>query len=246
MDNTVLFGDCFNVMQGIPDKSVDMILCDLPYGTTRNPWDSVLDFQELWRHYNRIAKENAAIVLTSHGLFTAQIIMSNARFFKYKLVWQKSKATNFLNAKKQPLRKHEDICVFYRKPPSYTPQMSSGTPYAKGMRKDALTGSYGAFKPTCVQSVDGSRYPTDIISFPTAEAEGKVWHPTQKPVALGRYLIRTYSQENDVILDNTCGSGSFLVAAHQEKRRFIGIEIDTNYQNIIEQRIPCAKVIKTT
>ena len=139
------------------------------------------------------------------------------------MVWEKSKPTNFLNAKKQPLRKHEDVCIFYDKQPTYFPQMTAGEPYNKGMRKDQFSGSYGDFKPAEVKS-SGERYPTDVVYFKTAESEGEVYHPTQKPVELGRYFIRTFTKENDLVLDNTCGSGSFLVAACMENRRFIGIE----------------------
>ena len=219
----VFQGDCLEVMKHIPDKSVDMILCDLPYGTTQNKWDSIIPLAELWAQYNRIVKPNGAIVLTSQGIFTAKLILSNEQDFKYKLTWIKSKPTNFLNVKKQPLRKHEDICVFYRKQPNYNPQMSIGEPYDKGKRKNQLSGSYGDFKPVHVKS-EGERYPTDVIYFKTPESEGKVWHPTQKPVELGRYLIRTFSKPGDLILDNTFGSGSFLVSAAMEKRYFCGIE----------------------
>lgn len=232
--NKIIQGDCLEVLPQIPDKSVDMILCDLPYGTTQNKWDSIIDLNELWNEYKRIIKDNGAIVLTSQGLFTAKLILSNEEWFKYKIVWIKSKSTNFLNAKKQPLRKHEDICVFYNKQPTYTPQMTKGEKYDKGVRKDQLTGSYGDFKPQHVKS-EGNRYPNDIVFFEekntddyvyvkTAESEGEVYHPTQKPVELGRYLIKTYSKPNDIILDNACGSGSFLLSALLEERQFIGIE----------------------
>jgi len=221
--NTLYEGECLDVLSRFPDASVDMVLCDLPYGTTRNKWDSVINLEKLWEAYNRVVKPNGAIVLTSQGVFTAKLIISNEQYFKYKLAWEKSKPTNFLNVKKQPLRKHEDICVFYRKQPTYNPQMSEGVAYNKGIRKDQLSGSYGDFKPKHVKS-DGERYPTDVIYFKTAESEGTVWHPTQKPVELGRYLIRTYSKPGDLILDNSFGSGSFLVAAALEGRDFCGIE----------------------
>lgn len=244
--NTVIHGDCLKEMKKIPDNSIDMVLCDLPYGTTQNKWDSVIPLSKLWKEYNRIVKENGAIVLTSQGIFTAKLILSNEKFFKYKIVWEKSKPTNFLNAKKQPLRKHEDICVFYRKQPLYNPQMKEGEAYNKGVRKDQLTGSYGDFKPTEVKS-NGGRYPTDIVYFKTSESEGEVYHPTQKPVELGRYLIKTFTQEGDLILDNTCGSGSFLVSAVLENRNFIGIEKnhevhrfknkEIDYIDVCEQRI---------
>ena len=229
-------GDCLEVMKGMPDKSIDMILCDLPYGTTQNKWDSVIPFDELWREYKRIIKDNGAIVLTSQGIFTAKLILSNEKWFKYKLVWEKSKATNFLNAKKQPLRKHEDICIFYNKQPIYNPQMREGKPYDKGVRKDQLTGSYGDFNPVHVKS-EGKRYPTDVVYFKTAESEGKVYHSTQKPVGLLEYLIKTYTNENEVILDCCMGSGSTGVAALNTNRRFIGIELDENYFNIAVERL---------
>lgn len=166
-----------------------MVLCDLPYGTTQNKWDSIVPLDELWAEYKRIVKPNGAIVLTSQGLFTALLIMSQPKLFKYKWVWEKSKPTNFLNAKKQPLRKHEDVCVFYRKQPVYNPQMTEGEPYDKGVRKNQLSGSYGDFQPVHVHS-DGKRYPIDVVYFKTAESEGEVFHATQKPVEMGRYFVR--------------------------------------------------------
>lgn len=244
--NSLFEGDCLDVLSRFPDASVDMVLCDLPYGTTQNKWDSVINLDRLWMAYNRVVKPNGAIVLTSQGIFTAKLIMSNERHFKYKLVWEKSKSTNFLNAKKQPLRKHEDVCVFYKKQPTYNPQMGEGVAYDKGIRKDQLSGSYGDFKPKHVKS-DGERYPTDVVYFKTAESEGTVWHPTQKPVELGRYLIRTYTKPGDLVLDNSFGSGSFLVAAALEGRSFCGIEKNEDvhlfkkdaidYINVAHQRL---------
>lgn len=219
----ILQGDCLEVMQGFPDGSIDMILCDLPYGSTQNKWDSIINLDLLFSQYRRIIKHRGAIVLTGSGLFTAKLMMQAPDIYKYKMVWVKSKATNFLNAKKQPLRKYEDICVFYKAQPTYNPQMSEGESYDKGIRKDQLTGSYGDFSPRHVKS-DGSRYPTDILYFKTAESEGPVYHPTQKPVDLGRYLIRTFTNPGDIVLDNACGSGSFCVSAVLEDRSFIGIE----------------------
>ena len=232
--NKVIQGDCLQMMQLIPDNSIDMILCDLPYGTTQNKWDSVIDLKKLWTTYERIIKVNGAIVLTAQGVFTAKLILSNEKLFKYKITWIKSKSTNFLNAKKQPLRKHEDICVFYKKQPTYHPQMTEGEAYDKGIRKDQFTGSYGDFKPRHVKS-SGARYPNDVVFYEeesnddyiyvkTAESEGTVHHPTQKPIELGRYLIRTYTNPGDIVLDNACGSGSFLLSAMLENRHFIGIE----------------------
>ncbi|MGO2040655.1 MAG: DNA-methyltransferase [Staphylococcus equorum] len=225
--NNVIKGDSLEEMKLIPNNSVDMVLVDLPYGTTQNKWDSIIPLEQLWEQYHRIVKENGAMIFTSSGMFTAKLMLSNVKEYKYKYVWMKSKATNFLNAKKQPLRKHEDIVVFYKKQPTYNPQMSQGDAYSKGIRKNQVTGSYGDFEPTLVEST-GSRYPVDILYFKTAESEGSVVHPTQKPVELGRYLIRTFTNPGDVVLDNTSGSGSFLVAALQEGRNFIGIEKNEN------------------
>lgn len=249
MLNQVIEGDCLEVMKKIPSKSIDMILCDLPYGTTQNKWDSVIDLDKLWLEYTRIIKDNGVIALSSQGIFTAKLILSNEKWFKYKITWIKSKSTNFLNAKKQPLRKHEDICIFYKKQPEYNPQMSIGEPYDKGIRKNQLTGSYGEFSPTLVKS-EGERYPTDVIYFKTAESEGKVYHSTQKPVELGRYLIKTYSKEGDIILDNACGSGSFLISAILENRKFIGIEknedIHLHKNNAIDMIEICNERIEKT
>lgn len=246
MVNNVFEGDCLEYMLNIPDNSIDMILCDLPYGTTQNNWDSHIPIEKLWDQYLRIIKINGAIVLSSQGLFTAKLIMSQTKIYKYKWVWAKSKPTNFLNAKKQPLRKHEDVCVFYKKQPVYNPQMTDGKPYDKGIRKNQLSGSYGEFQPVHVSS-EGERYPNDVIYFKTAESEGKVLHPTQKPVELGRYFIRTYTNPGDVVLDNAFGSGSFLVAALLEGRNFIGIEKnekvklfrreDIDYINVAKERL---------
>ena len=234
--NRVIEGDCIEVMRHLPNGCINMVLCDLPYGTTQNKWDSIVPLDELWAEYKRIVKPNGAIVLTSQGLFTAMLIMSQPKMFKYKWVWEKSKPTNFLNAKKQPLRKHEDVCVFYQRQPVYNPQMTEGVPYDKGIRKNQLSGSYGDFLPVHVHS-DGKRYPTDVVYFKTAESEGDVIHATQKPVELGRYFVRTYSRPGDLILDNTSGSGSFLVAALMEGRNFMGIEKNADSELFKNEKI---------
>lgn len=241
--NNVIQGDSIEILSKIPDNSVDMVLVDLPYGTTQNKWDSIIPLELLWEQYNRVVKENGALIFTASGLFTAQLMLSNPKNYKYKFVWEKSKSTNFLNAKKQPLRKHEDILVFYRKQPVYNPQMTLGTPYSKGVRKNQLTGSYGDFLPTLVES-NGERYPVDVVYFKTAESEGAVFHPTQKPVALARYLIKTYSNEGEIILDNTCGSGSFLVAALLEGRNFIGIEKNEDVALFKNKKIDYIEICK--
>jgi len=235
-ENKILPGDCLQVLPFIPDKSVDMILCDLPYGITGNLWDKPIPLPALWEQYERIIKDNGAIVLTSQGRFTGQLIMSNEKLFRYKIVWIKSVATGFLNARRQPLRKHEDICIFYKQSPSYNPQFQPGKPYDPSTSSGKQTGSYGKFRSLRTPNLTGLRYPTDTllptqdefgedhVCFKTANGEGRVYHSVQKPVALGRYLIRTYTNEGDIVLDNACGCGTFLVAAILENRRFIGIE----------------------
>ena len=239
-------GDCLEVMKSIPDGSVDMVLCDLPYGTTQNKWDSVIPLEEMWEAYRRVVKPNGVVALTSQGVFTAKLILSNEKWFKYKFVWVKSKSTNFLNARKQPLRQHEDICIFYGKQPDYQPIMWKGEPYNKGTRKSQYTGSYGDFKPVVVKS-EGQRFPTDTLYCKTAESEsgGRVWHPTQKPVALGRYLIRMFTRPGQTVLDNAFGSGSFLVAAAMENRRFIGIEKNEEVHLFKKKRIDYMAVADT-
>lgn len=225
----ILHGDCLELLDGVAPGSVDMVLCDLPYGTTRNGWDSVIDLDALWTHYDRVVKPNGAIVLFGQGMFSARLMTSRPDRFRYRIVWVKSKPTNFLNARRQPLRRHEDVCVFYAKQPTYHPQMSPGAPYDKGVRKDQLTGSYGDFAPVRVKS-DGGRFPTDVVYFATAEGEpGDVLHPTQKPVALARWLVRTFTDPGDLVLDNACGSGSLLVGAALEGRRTLGIELGADH-----------------
>lgn len=239
-------GDCLEIMKTLDDHSVDLVLCDLPYGTTQNKWDSVIPLDEIWQQYRRIVKPKGVIALTSQGIFTARLILSNESWFRYKFAWIKSKPTNFLNARRQPLRQHEDICIFYQSQPDYRPVMTPGSPYDKGVRKAQYTGSYGDFKPVLVKST-GERFPRDTLYCKTAESEagGRVWHPTQKPVALGRYLIRLFTGKDDVVLDNAFGSGSFLVAAALEGRRFIGIEKNEEVHLFKRKRIDYMEVART-
>lgn len=239
--NRLVQGDCLELLAQVPDASVQLVLCDLPYGTTQNRWDSVVPLSPLWAEYERVLAPGGAVVLTGQGPFTARLIRSREAWFKYKITWIKSKPTNFLNAKKQPLRRHEDICVFYPRQPTYHPQMQPGEAYDKGVRKNQLTGSYGDFRPVRVAS-GGQRYPTDVVYFKTAESEGRVWHPTQKPVALGRYLVRTYSDPGDVVLDNAFGSGSFLVAALLEGRNLFGIERNEEVHLFKQERLDFVQI----
>lgn len=225
-------GDCLELMKDIPDKSIDMILCDLPYGTTRNKWDSVIPLDKLWEQYNRIIKEGGAIVLFSQMPFTAELIHSNLKYFRYEWIWQKDNGTGFLNAKKMPLKIHENILVFYKKTPTYNPQMRKGfKPYK--CKQGRHSSNYGVYEQGHITESNGERYPIDIIEF----KKDSGLHPTQKPVLLLEYLIKTYTNENDVVLDNCMGSGSCGVAAINTGRRFIGIELDENYFNIAKERI---------
>ena len=233
--NQIICGDCLEVMPLLPDKSIDMILCDLPYGTTRNKWDSVIPLDRLWEQYNRIIKDNGAIVLTASQPFTSMLVMSNLKWFKYEWIWDKKLATGHLNAKLMPLKRHENILVFYKRPPVYNPQFTKGEPYDKGF---ALRESENWGKQVAVsgKNESGRRYPTSVIVKSNANQRIKV-HPTQKPVALFEYLIRTYTQPGEIVLDNCIGSGTTAVAALNTGRFFIGIEKEEKYVEIARKRI---------
>ena len=228
----LLHGDCLERMKEIPDGSVDLILTDPPYGTTACKWDSVIPFEPMWEQLKRIIKPNGAIVLFGSEPFSSALRMSNIKQFKYDWVWEKSKATGFLNSKKQPLRSHEIISVFYDKQPNYNPQMQLSTPYDKGVRKEQTDDDvYGSFNQVEVKNDTGLRYPRSVQYFKTAEHEGG-FHKSQKPVALLEYLIKTYTKENETVLDFTFGSCSTGIACLNTNRKFIGIELDDNYFNI--------------
>lgn len=229
---TLLHGDCLELMKDIPNKSIDLILCDLPYGTTQNKWDTVIPFDKLWAQYNRIIKDNGAIVLFSQMPFGANLIMSNPKMFRYEWVWEKENSTGFLNAKKMPLKKHENILVFYKHLPTYNPQMREGfKPYS--MESGKGSNNYGTYSSIHSES-DGKRYPIDIIKF---NRDKSGLHPTQKPVALLEYLVKTYTNEGDTVLDNCMGSGSTGVACKNTNRQFIGMELDEKYFNIARERL---------
>jgi site-specific DNA-methyltransferase (adenine-specific) len=239
-DATLYLGDCLDVMESIEQQSIDMVLCDLPYGTTQNKWDSVIPFNELWSQYNRVSKQSSAIVLTAAQPFTSVLITSNIKDFKYAWVWDKvNRPTGHLNAKKQPMRQTEDVLVFYKSQPIYNPQMTDGQPYiATGSQK---SDNYGSQKTT-ITICDGKRYPRNLLAIPADErgTVGRI-HPTQKPVALMEYMIRTYTNENSLVLDNTMGSGTTGVACINTNRKFIGIEKDKKYFDIACERINKAK-----
>lgn len=257
MDKNIqlIHGDCLAEMQKIPDNSIDLILCDLPYEVLKkdNPnaqWDRLIPLDELWEQYNRIIKDNGAIVLFAQGMFTAKLMMSNPKMWRYNLIWDKQRPTGFLNANKMPMRCHEDICVFYKRLPTYNPQMTEGKPnHSQGTGKHKETNQcYGKYKTGATYDYYKSsikvvpptkpneKFPQSIISI-QKEHNHDTWHPTQKPVALLEYLIKTFSNENDTVLDNTMGSGSTGVACLNTKRNFIGIELDKTYFQKAKERI---------
>ena len=224
-------GDCLELMKNIPDGSVDLVLCDLPFGVTQNSWDNNIPFSDLWEQYHRVLKENGAIVLHCQQPFTSKLILSNEKEFKYCWNWHKKQCSGFLNAKKQPLRNCEDIAVFYRKQCTYNPQMRKGKPQLKNT--GGKTSNYGKF--TYQPHISEMYYPTTVLSFPLQRFKGG--HPTQKPVTLLEYLIRTYTNDGEVVLDNCMGSGSTGVACVNTNRRFIGIELDPGYFETARKRI---------
>lgn len=233
MNNIELWhGDCLELMKDIPDKSVDMILCDLPYGvTSRNKWDSIIPFEPLWESYHRVIKDNGAIVLNCQQPFTTYLISSNIKEFKYCWVWYKKQTTGFLNAKKQPLRNCEDIAVFYKKQPTYNPEMRKG----KRVLKNTGGGSTNYNEFTYMPHYSEMYYPTTLLEIPLPRFKGG--HPTQKPVPLCEYLIKTYTNEGETVLDNCMGSGTTGVACKNLNRKFIGIELDNTYFEIAKERI---------
>ena len=233
--NTIYNEDCLEGMKRIPDKSVDMILCDLPYGTTRNKWDTVIPLEPLWEQYNRVIKERGAILLTAQTPFDKVLGVSNLENLKYEWIWDKKLATGHLNAKRMPLKRHENILVFYKKTPVYNPQFTKGEPYDKGF---ALRESENWGKQVAVsgKNSSGKRYPTSLIVKSNANQRGKL-HPTQKPVSLFEYLIKTYTNKGETVLDNCMGSGTTAIACLNTNRNFIGFELDKEYFDIANERI---------
>lgn len=232
-------GDCLEVMKNLPANSVDAVLCDLPYEVTaRNSWDKLIPLASLWEQWNRICKHRCPVILTAIQPFTSALIMSNFRNFRYTLVWQKTTSTGFLNAKKMPLRSHEDIVVFYRALPTYNPQKTSGhtrkVSTAAHKRNSVNTTNYRAHGLTTYDSTE--RYPKSVLTYATDKQKSAL-HPTQKPVALMEYLIQTYTNLGDTVLDNCMGSGTTGVACRHLGREFIGIEKDPKYFEIAKTRI---------
>lgn len=229
-------GDCLEVMKDIESGSIDMVLADPPYGTTACKWDSVIDLPLMWAQLKRIVKPNGAIVMTACQPFTSALVLSNPKWFKYDWVWQKPKGTGHLNAKKQPMRDKEDVLVFYGKQCTYNPQMTKGDPYPEKSGWKGTDGyeGYGVDKRKG-NSNSGTRYPKQVQQWPVVERN--TVHPTQKPVDLMEYLLKTYTNQGETVLDFTMGSGTTGVACKNLNRKFIGIEMDDNYFRIAKERI---------
>ena len=228
-------GDCIELMKNLPDKSVDMVLCDLPYGITKNQWDVVIPFDKLWEQYNRIVKDNGCIALFGNQPFTSHLVLSNIKHFRYSLVWVKNKFSDFLNAKRKPMKVNEDILIFYKKSPVYNPQYTYSTPYKRWNTQEAVDKqtNYGGHKSNVAES-DGKRLPTTVLNFNRVE---RPLHPTQKPVELLEWLIKTYTNEGEIVLDNCMGVGSTGLACINTNRKFIGMEVDEDYYNIAQSLI---------
>lgn len=232
----IIHGECIAEMKKIKEQSIDCILCDLPYGMTKNKWDVVIPFDDLWGEYNRIIKNNGAIILFGSQPFTSLLVTSNMKMFRYSLVWEKNKFSDFLNAKRKPMKTNEDILIFYKRQPIYNPQYWYSSPYIRWNTQASVDKqtNYGRHKENMVESPDGQRLPTTVLKFNRVE---RPLHPTQKPTDLLEWLIKTYTNEGDIVLDNCMGVGSTGVACKNINRRFIGIELDKQYYTMAKQRI---------
>lgn len=236
-------GDCLEVMKQIPDKFVDAIICDLPYGTTACKWDSVIPFEPLWEQYKRIIKDNGAIVLFGSQPFTSALIMSNSKMFKYELIWEKSMPSGMATSSFMPMKYHENIVIFYDKKPTYNKIMSERSEAGKVRAKTPISGAYKSSHVNLNQQItkqyDAEKVnPKSILKFSSVpNAKGYKLHPTQKPVALMEYLVNTYTNKGDTVLDNCMGSGTTGVACNNLNRKFIGIEQDPTYFEIAKERI---------
>jgi DNA modification methylase len=230
-------GDCLEVMNKIESNSIDMVLCDLPYGTTRNKWDSIIPLNLLWEQYNRVIKERGAIVLFAQTPFDKVLGASNLKMLKYEWIWEKDRASGHLNAKKMPMKAHENILVFYKKLPTYNPQKTTGhKPSNTSGKRLKETTNYGKFEQI-ISGGQTDRYPRSVYKCNVVNSQHGIKHPTEKPVKLLEMLVKTYTNENDLVLDNTMGSGSTGVACKNTNRDFIGIEMNDEYYDIACKRI---------
>lgn len=236
---TLMGGDCTELMREIPDKSIDMILCDLPYGTTRNKWDSQIPFESLWEQYKRVVKDSGVIALFCDGMFMADLMVSNRKMWRYNLIWSKPNGSDYLNANFKPLKSHEEIAIFYKKKPTYNKQYWYSKPY-KAIKGGRRSSNYNKHIPVITpDNPDGKRNPLTVLNF---KYDKEKFHPTQKPVALCEWLIKTYTNEGDIVLDNCCGAGSTGVACLNTNRRFIGMELDEKYLSIAKERLGLSDV----
>jgi len=231
--------DCIETMKRIPDGSVDLLLQDTPFGCTQNEWDIKPNFAEMWFEWERVTKENGAMIFFGTQPFASELILSRAELFKYDLIWYKALGTGFLNANKMPMRNHESVLIFYRSLPTYNPQMRIGKMRDKGNNGSRTTTNYGKFKPTV--SKNDTYYPQSVMDFTNGDRTKENDHPTQKPLDLIRYLVLTYSNENDTIFDGYSGSGTTAIACIKEKRNFIGSEMNKEYFNKAQERISIEK-----
>jgi DNA modification methylase len=230
-------GDCLELMRDLPDKSIDAIIADLPYGTTRNKWDSVLPLDKLWNEYKRVLKPRGVVVLFAQIPFSITLGASNLKWLKYEWIWEKDRASGHLNAKKQPMKAHENILVFYKQLGTYNPQKTTGhKPSNVSGKRLKETTNYGKFEQI-ISGGQTDRYPRSVYKHNVVNSQHGIKHPTQKPVQLLEYLIKTYTNEGDTVLDNTMGSGTTGVACVNTNRNFIGMELDDKYFEIAEKRI---------
>ena len=245
--NQIICGDCLEVMKELPDKSIDMILCDLPYGTTACAWDTIIPFEPLWEQYERIIKDNGAIVLTASQPFTSVLATSNLKLFKYEWIWEKDKPSNFALANKQPMKYHENILVFYKKQSKYNKQITTGHKPMNGQASYGRTSNLSVPDIKVKEKFKGgktTRNPSSIQKFNTPKHNSKDksgYHPTQKPLEMFEYLIKTYTNKNDLVLDNCIGSGTTAMACINTGRNFIGIEIEEKYVKIARKLIEACK-----
>lgn len=238
--NQIYLGDCLEIMKDIPKESIDMILCDLPFGTTNCRWDTVIDLDKLWEHYDRVIKPNGAILLFAQTPFDKVLGCSNLKLLRYEWIWEKTTATGHLNAKKMPMKAHENILVFYKELPIYNPQKTNGhksvNSYTKYLETQNKTEVYGKFSTEVKGGGNTDRYPRSVQVFSTDKQKSKL-HPTQKPLLLCEYLIKTYTNEGEVVLDNCIGSGTTAVGCINTNRNYIGIEKDEQIFNTAVTRI---------
>ena len=234
--NIIYHSDCLVELQSIPDNSIDMVLTDPPYGTTQNKLDTIVDMDAFWKEIKRVTKKNSAILIFTQMPFTATVVMSNPKMFRYEWICEKANPTGFLNARCMPMKCHENVLVFYGKLPVYHPIMEHGKPYRRGP-EDKNSSNYNAVKRLCSGNPTGTRFPRDVLKVSWRSAFGKTLHPTQKPVSLCEYFIKTYSNKGDIILDPFIGSGTTAVAAVNTGRKYIGFEQDDKYFDTAQNRL---------